>query len=140
MEGRYAEDNFMEYRNILIDTSVIIDFLRKKDKPNTVLWRLKAAHDCFVSSITVFELMAGADSPEKRVEVHRLLRWITPLPLDAGVARIAARFHQDLRKRNELIEFRDLFIAASAYVHGYPLATFNTKHFSRLSQIVRLDL
>ncbi len=42
----------MADRGILIDTSVIIDFLRKKNKQNSILWKLKEKHDCFMSAIT----------------------------------------------------------------------------------------
>ncbi len=51
--------------NVLIDTSVVIDFLRKKDKRKTLLWRIRAENQCHLSVITLFELYAGANTPEK---------------------------------------------------------------------------
>jgi len=41
---------------VLTDTSVIIDFLRKQNKRNAVLWRIRENNKCFMSSVTLFEL------------------------------------------------------------------------------------
>lgn len=39
----------MENRNILVDTSIIIEFLRKQKKQNSYLWKLKELDfNCFI--------------------------------------------------------------------------------------------
>jgi len=48
---------------------------------------------------------------------------------------IAAEVYHDLRKRNKMIEFRDLFIAATAIAHDLPVLTLNKKHFERIKGI-----
>ncbi len=50
----------MADRKVIVDTSVIIDFLRKHDKEKTYLWQIKENHVCFMSSVTLFELLSGA--------------------------------------------------------------------------------
>lgn len=130
----------MDNRDILVDTSVIIDFLRKKNKRKAMLWNLKTSYNCFMSVITVFELLAGATTEQKLADIHKIIKWIETFPFDSKMAEISARFYQDLKHRNEEIEFRDIFIAATALYHNYPLATLNTKHFSRITEIVLLDV
>ncbi len=34
-----------------------------------------------------------------------------------------------------MIEFRDIFIGATAIVHNLPLKTTNTKHFERIKEL-----
>ena len=80
----------MAAQSILIDTSVIIDFLRKKDKQKTLLWEIRSSHRCHLSVITLFELYAGATSEEKRSDVEKIAAWIDPLELDAVIAAKAA--------------------------------------------------
>ena len=63
----------MENRKILVDTSVLIDFLRKKNKENTLLWSLKEKYNNLsVSVISVFELFAGATDDKKIKDVNLL--------------------------------------------------------------------
>ena len=49
----------MENPRVLTDTSVIIDFLRKKNKKNSALWQIRENSKCFMSAVTLFELQCG---------------------------------------------------------------------------------
>lgn len=40
-----------------------------------------------------------------------------------------------LRTRNQMIEFRDIFIAATCLVHDLPIVTLNKKHFKRIDDL-----
>jgi tRNA(fMet)-specific endonuclease VapC len=40
-----------------------------------------------------------------------------------------------LRAKNQLIEIRDLLIAATALTHDLPLMTLNSGHFSRVGAL-----
>lgn len=67
----------MANRDILIDTSVIIEFLRKQNKQDTYLWKIKEVDfNCHVSIITVFELYAGAVTERHRKNLKKLLKWM----------------------------------------------------------------
>jgi rRNA-processing protein FCF1 len=46
----------MAVGNLLIDTSIIIDHLRKKNKKNSQLYHIVGIYTLFISTITVFEL------------------------------------------------------------------------------------
>lgn len=125
--------------DVLIDTSVIIDFLRKTHKDRSLLWTLKANYNCFISAITVFELFAGAVNQQKSQDIRRIIKWIEVIPLDSKIAELSAEIYRDLKHRNQEIEFRDIFIGATAISRAYPLATLNTKHFRRLPRILLLE-
>lgn len=125
----------MENPGVLVDTSIIIDFLRKKNKQKTVLWTIKANCSCFMSSITYFELMAGATNEAKHEDIKKVCKWIPVLVFDENTAEIAARIYRQLKQQNKLIEFRDIFIAATAMNKNYDLATFNSTHFKRVQNL-----
>ncbi len=125
---------------VLIDTSVIIAFLRKKDKQRTHLWKIRNVNTCFLSVITLFELYAGANTREKKTDVEKIATWITPVEFDAAIAAKAALFYQDLKSQNRTIDFRDIFIAATAVRHDFQLATLNIRHFSRIKELALLEI
>lgn len=125
---------------ILVDTSVLIDFLRKDKKEKTVLWYLQENYRCTMSSVTLFELLCGAKTEKHLADVHILQKWIDSLPFNDRVSETAATLFRELKAQNKLIEFRDIFIAAIAYVHDLPVATLNKKHFENIEQITLIEL
>ena len=60
---------------------------------------------------------------------------IQVLPFTVVNARKAAEIYQILRRENKIIEFRDIFIAATAIFHEFSLATLNQKHFQRIPDL-----
>jgi predicted nucleic acid-binding protein len=130
----------MANSRILVDTSVFIDFLRKDKKSQTTLWHLQENYHCTMSSVTLFELLCGAKTEKHLADVNTLAKWIERLPFDDPIAESAALFFRELKTKNKLIEFRDIFIAATAYVHTLPIATLNRKHFENIAQITLIEL
>ena len=49
----------MEDRRILIDTSVVIDHFRKKNKQRSLLYELSKENRLFLSAISKFEFLVG---------------------------------------------------------------------------------
>ncbi|MCE2936234.1 MAG: type II toxin-antitoxin system VapC family toxin [Cyclobacteriaceae bacterium] len=125
----------METRSVVVDTSVLIEYLRAKDKTKTTLQRLPDHFQIFISAITLYELLMGGRNHEKWNEVRRLIEDIPVLPFDHDVAEQAARIYHQLKKLNRLIEFRDLFIAAAALAREMPVLTLNRKDFSRIKNL-----
>ena len=128
----------MARRRILIDTSILIDHLRKKRKDKTRFFELTRDYDCVISSITEFEFLVG--SRRKSHEFTKaLLAKLPVLPFDSACAEKAVEIHRKLKAKNQLISLPDIFIAATAMVHDLPLQTLNLKHFERIENI-KLDL
>ena len=103
---------------ILIDTSIIIDFLRKKKKERSILWKIKETSICVMSSITLFELLSGAKHERHFEDIQTISKWIESIYLDDDIAEISASIFRNLKERNQIIEFRDIFIAATAKCHN----------------------
>jgi len=57
---------------ILVDISVIIDFLGKKNKLKSALWSIKEKHECFISTVTLFELQCGAKTEQHIKDILNL--------------------------------------------------------------------
>ena len=130
----------MEDRRVLIDTSIIIDFLRKDKKDKTFLWKIKNNSTCFMSSITFFELLSGVKTERHFEDLKKISKWIKSLNFDDNIAFIAADIYKKLRKNNKIIDYRDIFIAATANYHNLIVATINKGHFERIEDITLLNL
>ena len=85
-----------------------------------------------VSAVTVYELFFGATDPSKQADVEKLIKPLPILPFDASAAQKAAEIGQILKKQNQQIGTRDLYIAATALLHNLPIFTLNRKHFDRV--------
>ena len=118
---------------ILIDTSIFIDHLRKQNKATSILYNTLDVWDIFTSAVVEFELYAGATDSQKRQDVEELLAWSVVLPMTSDVAQSAAAIYRQMKQVNQLIDVRDIFIAATAQVHNLPLMTLNQNHFSRVT-------
>ncbi|GAB2766466.1 hypothetical protein GCM10027275_05380 [Rhabdobacter roseus] len=85
---------------MVIDTSVFIEHLRKKNKAESQLALLPNDALLFVSSVTVFELMMGVTDAQKQKDVDVLLSAVTILPFDQLASQKAADIYHSLRRRN----------------------------------------
>ncbi|MEZ4529310.1 MAG: type II toxin-antitoxin system VapC family toxin [Desulfobacterales bacterium] len=120
---------------VLTDTSIIIDFLRKKNKRKSALWKIREKNECFMSSVTLFELECGAKTEKHSEDIEKICKWIITVPFDSETAEIASLIYQDLKREKQMIEFRDIFIAATAIANNLCVATLNTTHFERIKDI-----
>lgn len=120
---------------MVVDTSIFIEYLRKTDKSKTILASLPNETSLFVSAVTVYELLMGATNTQKRDDVEILLQGIPVLPFSEEVSLKAAEIYHSLRRRNLVIEFRDIFIAATAMIFQLPIKTLNLEHFQRIESL-----
>ena len=68
-----------------------------------------------------------------------MLKRFTVLVFDSGAARQAAEIVAQLKTKRKTIDKPDLFIAATALVHGLALDTLNVKHFIHIEGLTLLD-
>lgn len=120
---------------ILFDTSCLIEYLRAKNKENTVFARNYENSEAYMSIISVYELLAGATDETKRQDVANIKSVLNILDFSEEVAETAALIFQDLRKKNQLIGNNDIYIAATALVHELGLLTLNRKDFERIEKL-----
>lgn len=121
--------------NLLIDTSTIIDHLRKKNKKKSQLFKIIDTHNLFVSTVSIYELFAGAIDEKKRKDINDFMELVEILPFTRETAERAGAIYLSLRNKNELIDVRDIFIGATALIHNLPLMTLNVKHFGRIEEL-----
>ncbi len=117
---------------ILVDTTVIIDYLRSNNRLSTLFYKLVlSGNNLCISSITEFEVRRGitimnADFTEKLLEPFEIL------PFDSDCAKKASEIYINLKTKSKIIDFPDLTIGATALSHNIPMATHNLKHFDRI--------
>ena len=125
----------------LLDTSVVLDH----DLLDPALLPDEAA----ISAVTIAELAAGphaTDDPDERARRQDRLQWAAatwdPLPLDADAARAYGRVFAAARSagRTGSRRLADLLIAATAVANDVPLYTRDTKDFSGLEDILRVEI
>lgn len=120
---------------MVVDTSVFIEFLRATKKDKTLLYKIADDSKLYVSTVTLFELYAGATNHSKWMDIKLLTEDLILLPLTVDVSQYAAKIFQKLRMENQIIEFRDIFIGATAIANKLPILTLNKKHFSRIADL-----
>lgn len=124
-------DEEMGSEKILIDTTILIDYFRKKKKEKTALIEISKNRDLIISVITEFEWLIGFK--EKDYDFGRgLLENITILNLDSKIIATAVEIYKKLKSINKLIAVPDIFIAATAVLNNLQIATFNKNHFKRV--------
>jgi predicted nucleic acid-binding protein len=124
---------------VSVDSCVLIEFFRAKDKSKTMYAKLvRSAVPLFISTIVLFEVRAGLNATNQE-SLKGLLRKISCLPFDTRTAEIAANLSRKLRKNRVQVVSSDLFVAATAIAHNLPLATLNRKHFKHIDGLMLFD-
>ena len=120
--------------NILLDSSILVDFLRLKDKKSTLFYKLVSQnYQLHISLITHSELYAGKSVWEKKTakdELEFLLSEMRIINLDEALSKKAGEI-----KAKYGITLMDAIIAATAIVQKIKLATLNTRDFKRIKDL-----
>jgi tRNA(fMet)-specific endonuclease VapC len=117
---------------ILLDSSVLIELFRKKDKQKSFFYQLSQSEDDFaISIITHYEVLRGINDFQEDFWSD-FMALIQILPFDVDSSKEAIKIYNDLKKMNKLIDLADILIAATALTHNISLATLNIDHFSRV--------
>jgi tRNA(fMet)-specific endonuclease VapC len=124
---------------VLVDTSILIDYFRKKDKEKCVLVTLvKQDYNYCISSVTEYEIYRGALLGQISFW-DNLLQKVQVLSFDKTASRVAVDINAELKRKRKQIEIPDLFIAATAIANNLHLATLNRKHFDRIDNLQLID-
>lgn len=113
-------------RKVLVDTDILIDFLRGREKARTFLSALLEDSAIYCSVITVAEIFAGMKEHERDKTVA-LIESLNILDVTREIAEKAGQYKRDENRQS--LELDDCFIAATAFVNGAVLATGNGKHY-----------
>lgn len=116
----------------LVDTSVLVDYLRGSQEAAALLERERQVAPLHASEITRLEVIAGMRTREEQATRSLLsaLRWH---PADADVAEKAGELGRAWLPSHGGIDGADLAIAATALLLDAQLLTRNTRHFPMLA-------
>jgi predicted nucleic acid-binding protein len=125
----------MEREIVCLDTSILIDYFRKKSKEESTFYKLTERPYTFaVTTITIFEIYRGV-TPIQKQFWDALFYQMEILSFDERSSKIAARLLQRLNSKNNQIALPDLFIAAIVIQRQIKLATLNRKHFEKIIEL-----
>jgi predicted nucleic acid-binding protein len=120
------------------DTDVVIDYIDRKVAPSGAFMSLLMADELAITSVTVYELMFGAQE-RGRAETEAFIKRVPVLPLTWSGAAIAAVHGSRLSAAGNMIPIQDLLIAGVALDHELPLMTRNVRHFGRIGELALQD-
>lgn len=119
---------------VLVDTSVIIDYLRGHHGAERVLEDARSRAPLHASEMTRLEVLAGMRSYEEG-GTRALLSVFMWHPVDALIAESAGEMGRRWLPSHGSIDSADLAVAATAFVTGCELLTCNIKHFPMFADL-----
>ena len=123
----------METPGVLVDTDVLIDYLRGRSDAADFLESQKEPPA--VSVITIAELYAGVREGRERTILDDFANALNILPVSTEIARVGGLFRRDYFKGHG-VGVIDAIIAATADLEDRMLVTLNAKHFPMLKNIL----
>lgn len=118
----------------LVDTSVLIDYLRGHQHAAAVLERERATGPLQASEMTRLEVLSGM-RPDEEEATRSLLSTLVWHPVDADVAEHAGALGRRWLASHHTIDSADLAIAATAVRTGTRLLTRNVRHFPMFPEL-----
>lgn len=113
-------------RPVLVDTDVLINFLRGKPKAREFLLAQLDSGPILCSVITVAEIFVGM-RPQEQEKTMALLDNLEVVPVTRAIAEKAGLYKGRIKSHS--LELDDCFIAATAHTHKAALATGNGRHY-----------
>ena len=113
----------------LIDSDILIDYLRGFSDTRTFLFNLKEQGYLMISTINVVEIYSGRDikNSKKRKIIDDFINEFKIIPLEEDIAKQAGIIRMKYQT-----PFADAIIAATAINSHFSLVTKNIKHFSKI--------
>jgi predicted nucleic acid-binding protein len=123
---------------MIFDTTILIDFHREARRslegPATRFLATHPTDFAYISIVTFAEFAEGFPTKARDLCAD-ILRHYAVLDITEPVAWQYADVSRRLRERGERIGDNDLWIAATALAHHYPLVTRNRNDFARIEHL-----
>lgn len=118
----------------LVDTSILIDYLRGHAGAGDLLERERTADVLHASEITRIEILAGM-RPTEEDGTRALLSTLVWHPVDAEIAEQAGALGREWLPSHHTIDSADLAIAATVVRTNTRLLTRNVRHFPMFTDL-----
>ena len=114
---------------LLLDTDVLVDFLRGQSK--AVAFVNARSARIILSSIVVAELYAGVRGDREQAALEDLVSLFRVVPVSGEIAKTGGLYKRDYGKSHG-VGLADAILAATAEAENAELKTLNTKHYPML--------
>ena len=121
---------------IVVDSSVIIDYLRGFKPARLKIDELKENESFLISVITEAEVLSGKECSDqnKRNRIIDLLQLFRKIDVDSSIAQRAAEF-----RRNYGVSLDDCIIAATAFNEKCIIWTKNAEDFRKIKEVKAVE-
>lgn len=120
----------------LVDSSFLIDFAKGDEDAEAYLEAHDDDEELGASTIVLSEMYRGlfivSDMGHEEVLSH--YSWLEAIPFDNRVALEAADIYVQLREDGNMINKSDIYIAATARLHGFSLVV-GDDHFEAINDL-----
>lgn len=116
--------------SILVDTDVLIDFLRGNTKAAAFINEISSR--IILSPIVVAELYAGVKGKAELTILENFVSLFRVVPLTVEIAKIGGLYKRDFGKSHG-VGLADAILAATADAEKAELKTLNVKHYPMIS-------
>lgn len=121
---------------ICLDSDFLIDFLKNKKEAVEWLKEYEEKAELATTIINTFEIYHGEFKIKNNaILIDNLLKNLDVLNLSVEITKKAGELSANLEKEGNMIEFRDILIAAIVISNNYSLKTNNKKHFERIKEL-----
>jgi predicted nucleic acid-binding protein len=112
--------------SILLDTDVLVDFLRGRSK--AIAFVKASSARIILSTIVVAELYAGVKGDAEQAVLDDFVSLFRIVPVDVDIAKAGSLYKRDYGKSHG-VGLADAILAAAAEAEEAELKTLNTKHY-----------
>lgn len=115
--------------NLLLDTSVLIDVLRGRNRRRELLAELvRAGHSISTTTLNIAEVYAGM-RPNEEASTEAFLSGLGVHELNGSAARMAGKLRAMWQRKGRTLSLADTIVAAIAIEMGCTLLTDNRTDF-----------
>lgn len=119
---------------VIVDTSVLIDFLKKSDPNSQAVEVLINERRIITTGIITAELLQGIRSANEEALVISLIDCIPTIEIDSNIWLKAGRLSCELRRKGITLPLTDIAIASVAIEHNLSIFTLD-KHFEQIPEV-----
>ena len=116
----------------LVDTDVLVDFLRGNEKAIKLIDRFSS--QIILSPIVVAELYAGVKGDDELSVLNNFISFFPIVPIDAEIAKAGGLYKRDFGKSHGL-GLADALLAATADKENAEILTLNVKHYPMINDL-----
>ena len=116
---------------VLVDTSVLIDFLKDKAPNAAAVLELITSKRILTTGVIMAELLQGARSAQEEAYVSELLEGIPAVELSSALWLKAGGLSGSLRRKGITLPLSDIALAVLSLEHNLAIFTLD-KHFGQI--------